>query len=71
LRIFAVPVVDAKFWLLRRGVFFVADEDELGVVFVPGEALILAFAAEECCGCGVAVGGDGVDAVCVVFVGGY
>ncbi len=47
LRIFAVPVIDAELRLLCFGVFFVADECELRVFFIPGESLIFSFAAEQ------------------------
>ena len=43
LRVFAVPVIDAKLRLLRFGVFFIAGEGELSVFFVPRESLIFSF----------------------------
>jgi len=55
--------------LLCSGVFFVADEGELRVVFVPGQALILAFAAQQSDRVGVGVCCDSVDAVGVVCMG--
>src|SRR5215213_1022218 len=64
LGIFAVPMVNTKLWLLRFGVFFVARESKLSVVFVPCESLVFSLAAEQRCWWTVRVGGDCVNAVC-------
>jgi hypothetical protein len=61
-------VIDTKLRLFGFGVFFVAGEGELRVVFVPGEPLILAFAAEQDGWWTVAIGVNEVDAVRVFFL---
>jgi hypothetical protein len=70
LRVFEVPVIDAKLRLLCGGVFFVADESDLCVVFVPGEALVFSFAADECGWLIFGAGFDCVDAVGFFVAGG-
>ena len=59
----AVPAVELPFGRLGGGIVAVAEEDHLGLVFVPGQLGVLAFAVEQRDGRIGGAGLDGEDAV--------